>query len=309
MGSSVTIVTAIASMAPGITIYCPPVQSAYPWYINSPLYVICTQQPLLANGGSFAYTGILQGAMFGFEFDNAVQDGDTDSIYNITSGDITSGSSGTAYATCTTTATSNTCSTPLTFVMTGNPYELETFASLEKNKTDGTQDSAYNYSIIVLPPVPAQPAMSIQGVDVNTGGLLVRASPYSTEYGSQLTGCLLHYGQTPYNPSSSNIPTLLTSTTGLPSNAVGYFSFVQNATSVVTPASFPNPPVTQVAYDYHFSCYNGNGPSPEVILYNISVNTNNTGKNSAASLYQTSSTASMVVAFIGLTMAAVTLLA
>ena len=46
MGSSVTIVTAIAYMAPGYTVYCPPVQANYPFYIQNPLYVVCTQQSL-----------------------------------------------------------------------------------------------------------------------------------------------------------------------------------------------------------------------------------------------------------------------
>jgi len=168
MGSSVTIVTAIASMAPGYTVYCPPVQSLYPFYINAPLYIVCQQalrqharsihsssstltisQPIsrtfdgnhrlsasthslllcgllcasVVNGGNFTYTGILQGAMFGFQFSGAVQDGDFDQIYN-----ITSGQSGNAIATCNTTLTTTSCSTPVTYVMTGNYYELETFA-------------------------------------------------------------------------------------------------------------------------------------------------------------------------------------
>ena len=62
----------------------------------------------------------------------AVQDGDQDLIYN-----ITSGQSGTAIATCNTTTTTSTCSTPLTFALTGNYYELETFASSERNFTTG----------------------------------------------------------------------------------------------------------------------------------------------------------------------------
>ena len=342
MGSSVTIVTAIASMAPGYTVYCPPSQPLYPFLINAPLYVVCTQQPLrqrsaqltahrqddcctrcavsatdtracpsrsrislscsavplpVVNGGNFTYTGILQNAVFGFAFMGAVQDGDADQIYN-----ITSGQSGNALATCNTTATTSSCSTPVTYVMTGNPYELETFQSRERNYTNGQADSNYTYSIIVLPPVPAQPTMFVQysgSNNVSTGSFVATVSQYSTEYGSALTGCLLHYGPTPYQPS--NVPTLLNNTSQLPANAVTYMSVGQNSTQVITPAKLSNPPAANVGYDYHFSCYNGNGQSPEVILYNVSV-----AKNSAASLF--GGGRALLVGLLGAAVTAATLL-
>jgi len=239
--------------------------------------------------------------VFGFVFENAVQDGDSDSIYN-----ITSGNSGTALATCTTSNTTNTCSTPVTFVLTGNPYELETFASSENNYTSGTADSAYNYTIVVLPPVPAQPSMYSQySNNVSTGSLILTTSQWSAEYGSNMTGCLLHYGQTPYQPS--NVPQLLTSSTpatSLPAASVTYFSVNQNASMTVSPASFSNAPVSMVGYDYHFICYNGNGASPEVILYNITVNS---GKfsNSATSSYSTSNIVSLMIGVLGVACSAI----
>ena len=255
----------------------------------------------MANGGNFTYTGILQGAMFGFLFQAAVQDGDVDQIYN-----ITSGQSGNAIANCTTTATTNTCETPLTFTLTGNYYELETFASSERNYTNNQQDSGYNYSIIVLPPVPAQPTMFIQysgANNVSTGSFVAITSQYSSEYGSGMTGCLLHYGATPYQPT--NVPTTLSSSSTLPNNSVSYLNVQQGATQIITPASLPNPPATQVPYDYHWSCYNGNGQSPEVILYAV---TTSPSKNSAAAHYSASILPALV-ALMGVAMAAVTLVA
>ena len=157
----------------------------------------------------------------------------------------------------------------------------------------------------MLPPVPSQPFMYVPSTvsqnGVSTSSLVLTSSQYSTEYNSAMTGCLLHYGQSPYNPSG--IPTTLTSSTTVPTNSSKYLGVAQGNTQTVTPASFSSPPTLGVPYDYHFTCYNGNGPSPEVILYNIV-----TTKNGATSRYSTASIMPALLGLMAVAMGAVTLL-
>jgi len=142
----------------------------------------------------------------------------------------------------------------------------------------------------------------------STGSFVATSSVYSSQYQSAMTGCLLHYGKTPYQPS--NVPSMLTGSSSLPSNAVTYMGIAQGTTQTITPASLPNPPVTQVGYDYHFSCYNGNGQSPDVILYNVSFTTSNSGNNNAAaSRFGASKLIPALVGLAGLAVTAFSLLA
>ena len=242
MGTAVSVLTAVAAYTSSYSIYYP----------NN---TIATITPAYVLGGSFAFTYT--------NIDDAAFDNIT--FYNTTSSSIQ-----VPIGNCT--ISGDTCTTAYTNTLTGTPYSYETF--LGSDTKPGTTQANGSLSIFVIPPVPSQTTVQfLPSYNPLTTSLYLAASNFSVEYGSAMTGCLLHYGPTPYTIPPT-LPQLLdplhTANNQLPALSVAYYNQSQGTSTLVVLSQLGNV-VSGTAYDYHFVCYNGNGPSPDTAYYNVNL--------------------------------------
>ena len=128
---------------------------------------------------------------------------------------------------------------------------------------------ADNFTYYLAPPVPSQPLES--NLTVDAASITWQTSPYSSEYGAPLIGCVVAAGPTVWLPSVAlpTLPTTLSSTASqncLPYTSTAVYTTQQNTTMTTSLASMNLQPKT--VYDFWVMCYNSNGMSAYSILFN-----------------------------------------
>ena len=230
-----------------------------------PAYTYTISEYLSNGAGPLGYTGVVNGARCAFQLTN-VDGGDLQEIFNTTTGQpIVEGIN------CTVPVGTTTCVTPyITFNGAAFATEYIEFEQFYQGSLAGALNGTYNWSYIALPPVPSQPPQSSftsDGMNIN-----LTTSAFSQEYGYPLIGCVVSAGPTPYagglapatlssNPSANNIPYGAVAIYASPPTVT------QLSTVFIPLKSLYVAPSTK--YDFHFTCYNSVGGSPDIPLYNI----------------------------------------
>lgn len=150
-------------------------------------------------------------------------------------------------------------------VFSGIPYKYYSQDFEELNAATGQLTDVQNFTYVLMPPVPEQPA-PISVVN-NSASVVVTTSQYSAELGTPLIGCVISAGNTPYE--ATDLPTTLSSTASdnrLPYSSYAMYSPPQNTSYTVYLSQLNVNPNTAV--DIYFVCYNSKGQSWPAIKYN-----------------------------------------
>ena len=253
MGSSISIMTLLAACTTSYTTYLP------------------------NNAVNQVVPGYVLGCTFAFHYGNTNDLGNDPILF------FNSTSNGTAQALggCYIPASDpiEGCTTNYSFVLTGAPYSYETFTGTDLDGSPSVSYQNASLTVFVIPPVPSQARLTFINSSNTpaTSALLLNSSLFSAEYGSNITGCLLHYGPTPYTPGI--LPALLDNinpaNNHLPSRSLVVYNQTQASSLVVLLASLPGlsggAAVSGMPFDYHYVCYNAAGASPDTPLYNLAI--------------------------------------
>ena len=148
--------------------------------------------------------------------------------------------------------------------ITGTPFQYYTQDFEEFNVTTGQLTDVQNYTYVLMPPVPVQPApISLTN---GSSSVTVTTSQFSTEFGSAITGCVVSAGNTPY--TGSDLPATLSSSpsgNSLPFTSYAFYTPPQNTTYQIYLNQLNVNPNTTV--DVYFVCYNANGKSWAAVTY------------------------------------------
>ena len=206
--------------------------------------------------GSFPYTYIVNGAncSWSVNFDDP---GAQLEVFNTTNNQRALEQFG-----CTLTTTGCTSNYR---IFSGVPYTYYSQDFEYLNTSTGQLSDVQNFTYVLMPPVPEQPA-PVYLVN-NSNSVFVTTSQYSSEFGSALTGCVLSAGPSPY--SGSDLPATLSSTASqnkLPWLSYAMYSPPQNSSYTIYLNQLNVNPNTTI--DVYFVCYNGNGQSWAAVQYN-----------------------------------------
>jgi len=158
------------------------------------------------------------------------------------------------------------------FQVTDAPYQFITqeYENFLPGISSQLQNLQYeqNFTYVVLPPVPSQPPMFFFDSYTSATTVTAFASSYSSQYGSNLIGCVLSAGAGGSNYAGTNLPSQLTSgNAGLPSTASAQYGVSQGQALTFLLGNLNLKSST--LYDFVFACYNGNGMSPATQYFQV----------------------------------------
>ena len=233
MGGAATIVTALAVYTQTYTVYN-------------------------VDSTSVSQAAYVLGAKYGFAITGGAS-GDIAILFNSTGGNT----GGLGLINCTIVA--GACQTPLTLTLTGTPYTYDNFYVLE-DQVSGTQDFNLPLTVFVLPPVPSQPLFPSYTTGGSSPSINWVASNASSEFdGAPMIGCVMGWGLHPY--LGTDLPTTLSNGQTLPSNQVGAYGIAQSSRQSYALSTLGL--TAGAVYDFHYKCYNSQGPSPDTAIYSF----------------------------------------